>query len=90
MNNRGHGGSVMRNEYLIDRFPVVFEWGGGWRCACPDFLATNECRHTREAAGRRAAQAQIAKHVGNRRSDLRPRRGRDDHPGKPRALDSGD
>jgi hypothetical protein len=80
MMNRGRGGTVVRSDYLIDRFPVIFEWGGGWRCACADFLANNACRHTREAAGRRAAQAQIAEHVGNARSDLRARVGRNNPP----------
>jgi hypothetical protein len=45
---------------MVDRFRVVFESGGGWNCACADFLSSNACRHTREAAGRRAAQARIA------------------------------
>ena len=70
MNNLGYGTPVVRNEYLIDRFHVVFESGGGWQCACSDFASSNACRHTREAAGRRAAQSQIARHVGNARSEL--------------------
>jgi hypothetical protein len=72
MKNPGHGSPIVRNEYLIDRFHVVFEWGGGWQCVCSDFLASNACRHTREAAGRRAAQSQIAQRVANARSDLVP------------------
>lgn len=74
----GRGGSMVRNLYLIDRFRVVFEFGGGWNCACADFVSSNACRHTREAAGRRAAQAQIAVRVAAARSSLvgvgKPRR----------------
>ena len=70
MSTLGRGTPPVRSEYLIDRFHVVFEWGGGWHCVCPDFVASNACRHTREAAGRRAAQSQIAQHVGSARSDL--------------------
>ena len=29
----GRGGSIVRSEYQIDRFRVVFESGGGWHCA---------------------------------------------------------
>jgi hypothetical protein len=61
---------LQRIEYLIDRFPVAYEWGGGWQCVCADFAASKACRHTREAAGRRAAQSQIARHIGNGRSEL--------------------
>jgi hypothetical protein len=70
MENTGRGGSVVRSLYLIDRFRVVFEWGGGWNCACADFVSSNACRHTREAAGRRAAQAEIAERVAEGRSRL--------------------
>ena len=76
--NAGRGGQMVRSQYLIDRFRVVFEWGGGWNCACADFVSSNACRHTREAAGRRAAQAQIAERVAAARSKLagagKPRR----------------
>jgi hypothetical protein len=72
----GRGGPIVRRLYLIDRFRVVFEWGGGWQCGCPDFAASNACRHTREAAGRRAAQEQIAQRLAAARSDLRAARGR--------------
>jgi hypothetical protein len=68
--NQGHGKPIVHREYLIDRFKVTFETGGGWHCACSDFGSSNACRHTREAAGRRAAQSQIARHIGNARSDL--------------------
>jgi hypothetical protein len=78
MENTGRGGSMVRSLYLIDRFRVVFESGGGWNCACADFVSSNACRHTREAAGRLAAQAQIAKRVAAARSSLigagKPRR----------------
>jgi hypothetical protein len=78
MENTGRGGVVVRSQYLIDRFRVVFEWGGGWNCACADFISSNACRHTREAAGRRAAQAKIAERVAAARSYLlgagKPRR----------------
>jgi hypothetical protein len=78
MENTGRGGSIARSQYLIDRFRVVFEWGGGWNCACADFVSSNACRHTREAAGRRAAQAQIAERVRAARSHVigagKPRR----------------
>jgi hypothetical protein len=61
----------MHKGYLIDRFQVVFESGGGWHCVCADFATSNACRHTREAAGRRAAQAQITERV----KGARPRSG---------------
>src|SRR5689334_11921776 len=70
MENTGRGGAVVRSLYLIDRFRVVFEWGGGWNCACADFVSSNACRHTREAAGRRTAQAQISERVAAARSYL--------------------
>lgn len=71
MENTGRGGAIERSLYLIDRFRVVFECGGGWHCVCADFVSSNACRHTREAAGRRAAQAQIAERVAAARSNLR-------------------
>src|SRR5689334_13163094 len=55
----GRRGSIERANYLIDRFRVGYQFGGGWTCGCADFAALDACRHTREAAGRRAAQAQI-------------------------------
>jgi hypothetical protein len=70
MENTGRGGPIIRSVYLIDRFRVVFECGGGWQCVCADFISSNACRHTREAAGRRAAQAQIAERVAAARSYL--------------------
>ncbi len=59
----GRRGAVERADYLIDRFRVRYEFGGGWKCACADFAASDACRHSREAAGRRAAQLSIADHI---------------------------
>jgi hypothetical protein len=56
----GRGGSMERREYLIDHFRVSFEKGAEWNCICAEFRAVNSCRHTREAAGMREAQAQIS------------------------------
>jgi hypothetical protein len=70
MEMTGRGGPITRELYMIDRFRVVFESGGGWICACADFLASNSCRHSREAAGRRAAQVRIASLVANPKSPL--------------------
>ena len=61
---------MVHREYLIDRFRVVFEQGGGWHCACRDFVASSVCRHTREAAGMRAAQARIRARLAAGRSQL--------------------
>jgi hypothetical protein len=55
--------AIVRSEYLIDRYLVVFESGVGSHCACEEFRAANECRHTRESEGRRAAQELIARRV---------------------------
>jgi hypothetical protein len=68
--NTGRGGSIVRSSYLIEGFRVAFEYGGGWHCVCADFVSSHACRHTREAAGRRAAQAQIAERVKAARSQL--------------------
>jgi cytochrome b561 len=59
----GRRGSIERANYLIDRFRVGYQFGGGWTCGCADFAALDACRHTREAAGRRAAQAQIQERI---------------------------
>jgi len=66
------GGPRVHREYLIERFRVVFESGTQWKCACAEFSALNSCGHTREAAGRRAAQAQIARRLSTGRSQLSP------------------
>jgi hypothetical protein len=60
----------VRSEYLIDRFRVVFESGGGWHCTCAEFVSSNACAHSREAAGMRAAQALIVEHVATSRSQF--------------------
>ncbi len=59
----GRRGAIERADYLIDRFRVRYAFGGGWTCSCSDFVAHDACKHTREAAGRRAAQARIADHL---------------------------
>ncbi len=70
MEKRGSVGAIVRSEYLIDRFRVVFESGGGWHCGCAEFASSDACAHSREAAGMRAAQAQILGHVASGRSQL--------------------
>jgi hypothetical protein len=59
----GGRGAIDHAEFLIDHFRVRYAFGGGWTCSCADFVARDSCKHTREAAGRRAAQAQIARHL---------------------------
>ena len=59
----GRRGVIDHAEFLIDRFRVRYAFGGGWTCSCADFVAHDSCKHTREAAGRRAAQEQIARHL---------------------------
>jgi hypothetical protein len=59
----GHRGITDRADYLIDRFRVRYEFGGGWTCGCADFAASDACRHTREAAGRYIAQALNPAHL---------------------------
>jgi len=68
--NPGRGGIIVRSEYLIDRFRVVFESGSAWHCVCRDFASSNACSHSREAAGMRAAQAQIVDRVAAGRSQF--------------------
>ena len=70
MENPGRGGTIVRSEYMIDRFRVSFESGSAWHCACRDFALSKACSHSREAAGMRAAQAQIVEHVATGRSQL--------------------
>lgn len=62
--------SRVRFEYFIERCRVVFESGSQWLCPCADFAASNVCSHTREAAGRHSAQAQIAARIAAGRSQL--------------------
>lgn len=79
MDHSGRGSAIVRSEYMIERFRVVFESGGGWQCVCREFVLSNACRHTREAAGMRAAQTQIKDQVVSGRSHfattVRPRHG---------------
>jgi len=49
----------VQNEYLIDRHRVIHDTGIGWHCVCAEFAKLCECRHTRESAGRLAAQELI-------------------------------
>ena len=65
----GLRGTTDRASYLIDRFRVGYEFGGGWTCGCREFVARDSCKHTREAAGRRAAQQRIADHLARRPPD---------------------
>jgi hypothetical protein len=69
----GRRGAVEYADYLIDRFRVGYQFGGGWACGCADFAASDACRHTREAAGRRAAQIRIVEHIKNGSLDPAPR-----------------
>jgi|GEM_PF-1054417 len=59
----GRRGAVERAEYLIDRFKVAYEYGGGWTCGCAEFARSDACKHTREAGGRLAAQMRINDHL---------------------------
>ena len=52
--------AIRRTDYLIDSHHVSFESGAGWYCLCAEFAAANDCRHTREAQGRHAAQVLIS------------------------------
>jgi hypothetical protein len=65
----GRRGTIDRAGYLIDRFRVLYAFGGGWTCGCREFASRNACKHTREAAGRRAAQQRIAQHLARRTSE---------------------
>jgi hypothetical protein len=59
----GRHGIVNRAEYLIDGFRVGYESGGGCACVCVEFAVRSSCKHTREVAGRLAAQGRIAEHL---------------------------
>jgi hypothetical protein len=52
-----------RAEYMIDGFRVRHEFGGGSRCVCVEFATRGSCKHTREVAGRLAAQGRISEHL---------------------------
>ena len=79
-------GARVHREYLIERFRVTFESGSTWFCPCAEFLATNGCSHTREAAGRRAAQARIADQLATGRSQFPANSARNRHPEQPDSL----
>jgi hypothetical protein len=49
----------MQNDYLIDGHRVIYDTGIGWHCVCAEFVKLGDCKHTRESAGRLAAQEQI-------------------------------
>jgi len=55
----------MLSEYLIDRHRVIFDTGIGWHCVCAEFEKLRDCRHTRESAGRLAAQHRIRTRTKN-------------------------
>jgi hypothetical protein len=59
----GRRGTTDRASYLIDRFQVIYAFGGGWTCGCREFASHDSCKHTREAAGRRAAQRRITQYL---------------------------
>ena len=64
-------------EYLIDNFQVSLRDDSQWHCGCHEFSTRAVCRHTREAAGMRSAQAEISRHLRTRVTSLpshRPRK----------------
>lgn len=65
----GRRGTTDRASYLIDRFRVAYEFGGGWSCGCREFASRDSCKHTREAAGRRSAQLRIIQYLAHRSVD---------------------
>jgi hypothetical protein len=67
----GHGGEIERRRYLIDHFQVTFQHGAAWNCSCREFVAIDSCRHTREAAGMREAQAGMKRRIESGTSGLR-------------------
>jgi hypothetical protein len=54
---------IVQHEYMIDRYRVVFAYGGGWQCSCAEFNQSNDCKHIRESAGQQAAQRLILNRV---------------------------
>jgi hypothetical protein len=60
------------SSYLIDGFRVSFLHQAEWRCACKEFATAGTCRHAREAAGMRDAQALIRRRLLARASDFAP------------------
>jgi len=69
----------MQTEYLIDRHRVVLDTGVGWQCVCSEFVKFNDCKHTRESAGRFAAQERIRLRVKPAIGTLVPFTNRIDH-----------
>lgn len=63
MADTSHISEIERRDYLVDHFHVSFESGSAWHCPCSEFARSQVCRHTREAAGMRAAQANILRHL---------------------------
>lgn len=57
-----HRQNVADADYLIDRFRVRHD-SNMWTCGCDEFVASNACRHTREAAGRHMAQPLITAYL---------------------------
>jgi hypothetical protein len=66
---------------------VSFESGSAWHCGCSEFARSHGCRHIREAAGMRAAQADITRHL--ERGGLARRSGHDDAEAPSRIPDGG-
>jgi hypothetical protein len=60
---------------MIDGFRVRHEFGGGSRCVCVEFAKRSSCKHTREVAGRLAAQGRIAEHLKRGNSSTYSHRG---------------
>jgi len=56
-------GTQDRTEFMIDGFRVGYDFGAGCRCSCAEFAKRQSCKHTREVAGRLAAQGRIAAHL---------------------------
>jgi hypothetical protein len=59
----GRRGSIRHADFMIDSFHVGYDFGGGYRCECVEFAKRDSCKHTREVAGRLAAQSRIAEHL---------------------------
>ena len=57
--------------YQIDQYRVLLLGNSAWKCVCHEFASATTCRHTREAAGMREAQALIRTRVKSGTSGLR-------------------
>ena len=66
----GRRGTTDRASYLIDRFRVAYEFGGGWTCGCREFGSQDSCKHTREADGRRSAQMRITQYLAQNSAEI--------------------